>query len=98
MDGMGYSTVFDSLSHMGQDDTYQHYIGGEWTDGESTETFDSENPATGEVLGTFQRGTEWAATGAVRQRVPPDFPSATTVRVRELPASVRPEASVQGQR
>ncbi|WP_139173338.1 aldehyde dehydrogenase family protein, partial [Halogranum gelatinilyticum] len=44
---------------MGQDDTvYQHYIGGEWTDGESTETFESENPATGETLGTFQRGTE----------------------------------------
>jgi aldehyde dehydrogenase (NAD+) len=40
------------------DEPYQHYIGGEWTDGESTETFDSENPATGEVLGTFQRGTE----------------------------------------
>ncbi|SDM23030.1 Acyl-CoA reductase, partial [Halogranum gelatinilyticum] len=40
------------------DEPYQHYIGGEWTDGESTETFDSENPATGETLGTFQRGTE----------------------------------------
>ncbi|WP_435358092.1 aldehyde dehydrogenase family protein [Haloarchaeobius sp. DFWS5] len=38
--------------------TYQHYIGGEWTDGESEETFESVNPATGETLGEFQRGTE----------------------------------------
>ncbi|WP_435349344.1 aldehyde dehydrogenase family protein [Haloarchaeobius sp. HRN-SO-5] len=38
-------------------DTYQHYIAGEWTDGHGDETFDSENPATGETLGTFQRGT-----------------------------------------
>ncbi len=36
---------------------YRHYIGGEWTDGEGTETFESENPATGESLGEFQRGT-----------------------------------------
>ncbi|PSQ09304.1 aldehyde dehydrogenase [Halobacteriales archaeon QS_5_70_15] len=39
-------------------DTYRHYVGGEWTDGDGTETFDSENPATGETLGTFRRGTE----------------------------------------
>lgn len=31
---------------------------------------------------TLQRGTEWAATGAVTQRVPADFPDATTVRTR----------------
>ncbi|MFC7249494.1 aldehyde dehydrogenase family protein [Halomicroarcula sp. GCM10025324] len=37
--------------------TYQHYIDGEWTDGSGTETFTSENPATGETLGEFQRGT-----------------------------------------
>ncbi|GGN96040.1 aldehyde dehydrogenase family protein [Haloarcula pellucida] len=37
--------------------TYQHYIDGEWTDGEGTETFTSENPATGETLGEFRRGT-----------------------------------------
>ncbi|WP_137291339.1 aldehyde dehydrogenase family protein [Natronorubrum halophilum] len=36
----------------------RHYIDGEWTDGESDETFESENPATGETLRTFQRGTE----------------------------------------
>ncbi|SEP27850.1 aldehyde dehydrogenase (NAD+), partial [Halogranum amylolyticum] len=38
--------------------TYRHYIGGEWTDGDGSETFESENPATGEVLGEFRRGTE----------------------------------------
>ncbi|MFC6941520.1 aldehyde dehydrogenase family protein [Salinirubellus sp. GCM10025818] len=39
-------------------DPYQHYVDGEWTDGDGTETFDSENPANGETLGTFHRGTE----------------------------------------
>jgi hypothetical protein len=32
---------------------------------------------------TFQRGTEWAATGKVTQKVPADFPTATAVRFRE---------------
>jgi len=31
---------------------------------------------------TFQRGTEWAATGAVTQRIPSTFPSATVVSYR----------------
>ena len=31
---------------------------------------------------TFQRGTEWAATGAVTQKVPADFPTADSVSVR----------------
>jgi hypothetical protein len=31
---------------------------------------------------TFQRGTEWAATGKVTQKVPPDFPTADKVSVR----------------
>jgi type 1 glutamine amidotransferase len=30
----------------------------------------------------FQRGTEWAATGRVTQKVPADFPTATTVSYR----------------
>ncbi|MCT9096057.1 aldehyde dehydrogenase family protein [Haloarchaeobius sp. HME9146] len=38
--------------------TYEHYIDGEWTDGAGDQTFESENPATGEALGTFARGTE----------------------------------------
>ncbi|QLD85234.1 aldehyde dehydrogenase family protein [Natronomonas halophila] len=36
---------------------YQHYIDGEWVDGDG-DTFESRNPATGETLGTFPRGTE----------------------------------------
>ncbi|PAU84790.1 aldehyde dehydrogenase [Halorubrum salipaludis] len=38
-------------------DPYQHYIDGEWVSGTGSETFESENPATGETLGTFERGT-----------------------------------------
>ncbi|AGB33353.1 aldehyde dehydrogenase [Natrinema pellirubrum DSM 15624] len=46
---------------MSQQTTEQpdrHYIDGEWTDGEGEETFASENPATGETLRTFHRGTQ----------------------------------------
>jgi len=39
-------------------DPYRHYVDGEWVDGDGTETFDSENPATGETLASFRRGTE----------------------------------------
>ncbi|KAB7516092.1 aldehyde dehydrogenase family protein [Halosegnis rubeus] len=39
-------------------DTYRHYIGGEWDDGDGTETFESRNPATGETLASFERGTQ----------------------------------------
>jgi aldehyde dehydrogenase (NAD+) len=42
---------------MTNGEVYQHYIGGEWTDGTGDETFESENPATGETLGEFRRGT-----------------------------------------
>ena len=38
-------------------ETGHHYIDGEWTAGTSEETFESENPATGEPLGSFYRGT-----------------------------------------
>ena len=38
-------------------ETYEHYIDGEWVPGGGTETFESENPATGGVLGEFHRGT-----------------------------------------
>lgn len=31
---------------------------------------------------TFQRGTEWAATGRVTQKVPKDFPNASAVTIR----------------
>lgn len=33
-------------------------------------------------IATFQRGAEWAATGKVTQKVPADFPTATTVSYR----------------
>ena len=42
---------------MGQE-TYTHYIDGEWVDGAGTGTFESVNPATGESLARFQRGTD----------------------------------------
>jgi uncharacterized protein len=42
---------------------------------------------------TLQRGTEWAATGAVTQNVPADFPSATAVSVRRDIAAMDPDVS-----
>jgi type 1 glutamine amidotransferase len=39
---------------------------------------------------TFQRGTEWAATGAVTQKVPPAFPTADTVSYRSEIAAMDP--------
>ncbi|PSP82112.1 aldehyde dehydrogenase [Halobacteriales archaeon QS_1_68_17] len=44
---------------------YRHYIGGEWVEGEGDETFESSNPATGETLGEFHRGTEADVDAAV---------------------------------
>jgi type 1 glutamine amidotransferase len=39
-------------------------------------------------IATFQRGTEWAATGKVTQKVPADFPTAdkTSIRASYAPA------------
>ncbi len=45
---------------------------------------------------TFQRGTEWAATGKVTQPVPRDFPSASTVSYRADLAAMDPEAWNKG--
>jgi type 1 glutamine amidotransferase len=39
---------------------------------------------------TLQRGTEWAATGQVTQKVPASFPTATTVSYRADLASMDP--------
>ena len=36
---------------------YQNYIGGEWVDAASGETFDSTSPADGELIGTFPRSS-----------------------------------------
>jgi len=46
------------MSQQASQETYGHYIGGEWTEGSGDETFVSENPATGETLAEFHRGTE----------------------------------------
>jgi aldehyde dehydrogenase (NAD+) len=46
-------------------DPYKHYIDGEWTVGDSEGTFGSQNPATGEQLGTFARATVADAERAV---------------------------------
>ena len=35
--------------------SFQNYVGGEWVDAASGETFESTNPATGETIGTFPR-------------------------------------------
>ena len=35
-------------------------------------------------IATFQRGTEWAATGRVTQKLPADFPSTDAVSVRSV--------------
>jgi aldehyde dehydrogenase (NAD+) len=37
--------------------TSQNYIGGEWVDASSDETFESTNPATGDVIGAFPKST-----------------------------------------
>jgi aldehyde dehydrogenase (NAD+) len=39
--------------------TFQNYIGGEWVDARSGETFETTNPATGETIGVFPKsGTD----------------------------------------
>jgi hypothetical protein len=40
---------------------------------------------------TYQRGTEWAATGKVTQKVPSGFPTANTVSFRVDIAMMDPE-------
>ena len=42
---------------------------------------------------TFQRGTEWAATGRVTQKVPKTFPTADTVSYRADLAAMDPEVA-----
>ena len=37
--------------------SFQNYIGGEWVDAASGETFESSNPATGDTIGTFPRSS-----------------------------------------
>src|ERR671936_318652 len=48
--------------------TYQNYIGGEWVDAASGETFESHNPATGDLIGVFPKSStddvDYAAAAA----------------------------------
>ena len=37
--------------------TFLNYIGGEWVDSASGDTFESFNPASGDTIGTFPRST-----------------------------------------
>src|SRR5829696_7974933 len=37
--------------------TFRNYIGGDWVDAESGETFESRNPATGETIGAFPKSS-----------------------------------------
>jgi aldehyde dehydrogenase (NAD+) len=46
-------------------ETYRHYIGGEWTEGDGGDQFDSVDPATQESLGRFPRGTSGDVQRAV---------------------------------
>ncbi|RME78488.1 aldehyde dehydrogenase family protein [Candidatus Woesearchaeota archaeon] len=46
--------------------TYKNYVNGEWVTSKSGKTFQSHNPATGEVLGEFQQSTKEDIETAVR--------------------------------
>ena len=58
MDGGTYWWGTRTVPIMSTDDSRRHYIDGEWTTGTGDETFTSQNPATGEALASFHRGTE----------------------------------------
>jgi mono/diheme cytochrome c family protein len=50
-----------------------------------------------DFVATFQRGTEWAATGSVTLKVPPDFPTPDRVSFRaDLAAMDRPQPPAGG--
>lgn len=44
---------------------YGQFINGGWVDSESTDTFESRNPATGEVIATFPKGTRGDVVRAI---------------------------------
>ncbi|MWV39316.1 aldehyde dehydrogenase family protein [Natrialba sp. INN-245] len=46
------------MSQQATEQVYGHYVDGEWIEGSGGDSFESENPATGETLATFQRGTD----------------------------------------
>jgi aldehyde dehydrogenase (NAD+) len=44
---------------------YRNYIGGEWVEASSGETFDVENPSTGEIIATVPKGSREDAHAAI---------------------------------
>ena len=45
---------------------FGHYIGGKWTEPQAGATFETRNPATGELVATYARGTAADVDAAVR--------------------------------
>jgi acyl-CoA reductase-like NAD-dependent aldehyde dehydrogenase len=45
--------------------TFKHFIGGEWVEAASGETFETTSPATGETLGVFPKSSAEDADRAV---------------------------------
>lgn len=56
--------------------------GGAWFGSHTTMGHDLAALSDVGFITTFQRGTEWAATGKVTQKVPADFPAATKTSTR----------------
>ena len=48
--------------------TFQNYIGGEWVDAASGETFESTSPANGDAIGTFPRSSRGGRRARSRRR------------------------------
>src|SRR5581483_7289187 len=50
--------------------TFKNFIGGEWVDAASGETFESRSPATGELIGVFPRSGPEDVARARRDPLP----------------------------
>jgi len=71
---------------------YGQFIGGEWAPSSSKRTFDTQNPATGEVLATFPQGTR----DDVRRAI--DAAEAALPKWRSTPAPRRGELLLEAAR
>jgi aldehyde dehydrogenase (NAD+) len=67
--------------------SFQNYVGGEWVDAASGETFETKSPATGEALGVFPRSSAADVDKAV------DAAKAAYEEWRLVPAPRRGEIS-----
>ena len=72
---------------------YQHYINGVWTDPDSGEWFDTENPYTGEVWAKISRGNAAdmdRAVAAAKQAFDEDLDSSDVINItRETTAAYK---------